>query len=337
MNEKSSVRAQAMRKASRATVRPAFAGVVVMALAAFLGTSEPALASPGRTISTATTLQMGTSETGGGTSIAESAQAAGSSAPCIFGGGAPSTCSSSDPEVTKVAYSGSADCSTTYFNWQINWDDGSAVQQLSGYGSAPYQREPIASHVYHERGTYDIQVTGQAANGGSCYWEPSSYTFTLLPQATPSGEACVFDAPRLSRGTVGHVGWGFKLPDGNWEFGANEGPGKRDASNTWAEAGGWDAMLATFTNGGPYDSSGYYTSYECVTVPTFNATAARQEVGSEQHQLYIPIYQDCESQVYNVLSAYGVSGMPNDILTWRPNSWYHDLTTSAGFGPPTSL
>jgi hypothetical protein len=113
--------------------------------------------------------------------------AAASSAPCTFGGpSGVTTCSSTDPTVTKVAYSGSADCSTTSFNWQITWGDSSSAQMLSGYGSAPNELEPIATHTYHQPGTYSIHVTGQPTNGGGCTWNPTSYEFTLVQSSAPS-------------------------------------------------------------------------------------------------------------------------------------------------------
>jgi hypothetical protein len=175
--------------------------------------------------------------------------------------------------------------------------------------------------------------------GTSPYVYPFGSPSPPSPSPSQSGEACVFNAPDgvTPTGLIGHVGWGFELPNGNWEFGANEGPGNLFISETWAETGSQHAMLAIFTNGGPYHSAGYYTSLECVTVPAFNASAAKQEVKNEWHQRYIPIFQDCESQVYKVLSAYGVNALPNDILHPIPNSWYNDLTTIGGFGPPTSL
>jgi hypothetical protein len=120
-------------------------------------------------------------------SAAAKSEAAASSAPCTFGGpSGATTCTSTDPTVTKVAYSGSGDCSTTYFNWQIYWGDNPSPQTLSGYGSAPYESEPIATHTYRQPGTYGIRVTGQPANGGSCTWNPTSYTFTLVQSTSPS-------------------------------------------------------------------------------------------------------------------------------------------------------
>jgi hypothetical protein len=72
MNEKCSTKRKTMEKASRTAARSALAAVVmiVMALAALLSSAEPGFAesvsSPGHTISTATTLEMGVTETGGG-------------------------------------------------------------------------------------------------------------------------------------------------------------------------------------------------------------------------------------------------------------------------------
>jgi hypothetical protein len=117
---------------------------------------------------------------------AKSAVAA-SSAACTFGGPNPvTTCTSADPTVTKVAYSGSDDCSTTSFDWQISWGDSPNPQMLSGYGSAPYQSLVMATHTYAKPGTYNIHVTGQATNDGGCVWYPTSYTFTLAQSSAPS-------------------------------------------------------------------------------------------------------------------------------------------------------
>ena len=89
-------------------------------------------------------------------------------------------------------------------------------------------------------------------------------------------------------------------------------------------------MLAWFIN------AGGYTRYRCVTVPAFNTSAAEQQVSREQNELYLPPSKDCESQAYNVLNAYGVKNLPNDVLDPLPNDWFNGLS-SAGFGGPTSL
>ena len=74
-----------------------------------------------------------------------------------------------------------------------------------------------------------------------------------------------------------------------------------------------------------------------MTVPAFNASAAEQQVSHEQNELYLVPSQDCESQAYNVLNAYGVKNLPNDgVSDALPNNWFNGLS-SAGFGGPTSL
>ena len=158
----------------------------------------------------------------------------------------------------------------------------------------------------------------------------SAWTWYCYTPASSSGEACVFNDPRLFFGLAGDVGWGFELPGGNWEFGANEGPkNKADVSNTAAYNGSEATMLAWFINGG-------YARYRCVTVPAFNASAAEQQVSKEQNERYVPPLKDCESQTDNVLREYGVKNLPNDVSDPLPNDWFNALS-SAGFGGPTSL
>jgi len=210
------------------------------------------------------------------------------------------------------------------------------VQTVDGYGSAPNQAKPIASYMYSKPGTYDISVTGKTTNGGPCYWVPSSYTFTLSATAPP-GEACVINAPKLLAHLAGHVAWGFKLADGDWEFGGNEGGLSGASSKTWYKTGSQQVMLATFLKGGPYQEAGYYVSVECVTVSEPKVAAAEQQVLDEQGERYILFTQDCETQAYNVLSKYGVIGLPSDATDVAPNTWYEDLRPSAGFGPPKAL
>jgi hypothetical protein len=163
----------------------------------------------------------------------------------------------------------------------------------------------------------------------------SAWSWYCYNPASSPGEACVFNDPRLLFGLAGHVGWGFELPGGNWEFGANEGPTrwplvKADVSITRAYTGSEAAMLAWSINGG-------YTRYRCVTVPAFNASAAEQQVSHEQNEPYWVPSPDCESQAYNVLREYGVKNLPNDgVSNALPNNWFNGLS-SASFGGPTSL
>lgn len=159
--------------------------------------------------------------------------------------------------------------------------------------------------------------------------------------AGTGGEACVFSAPSVGFGLAGHVAWGFEVASGAWEFGGNEGPSfwpprKIDISKTWDETGSFRAMLAAFAKGGPYEGTRFYTSYKCETVPAPDAARAANEVRHESHQYYAIPGRDCLSQVYNVLSAYGAAGLPDDIgvFGFVPNTWYKHLS---GFSAPHRL
>jgi hypothetical protein len=184
----------------------------------------------------------------------------------------------------------------------------------------------VGSQCRAQYGGGAVAAAANPASAGSWYCYNS---------ASSSSEACVFNAPAFAFGLAGHVGWAFKWPSGNWEFGANEGPKwwplvEADVSITSDKTGSDATMLAWFINGG-------YTRYRCVTVPAFNASAAERQVSHEQNEDYRIPGQDCESQTYNVLSEYGVKNLPND--GWSdalPNNWFNELS-SAGFSGSTSL
>ena len=107
------------------------------------------------------------------------ALAASVSARCVFGGGNPVDCESQDPQVTKVLYSGSGDCSSTYQSISINWGDKTPVEKIKTYGPAPEEKLPIGSHDYAKGGVYEIQVTGSVISG-PCTFTPTSYTFRYI-------------------------------------------------------------------------------------------------------------------------------------------------------------
>lgn len=173
-------------------------------------------------------------------------------------------------------------------------------------------------------------------------------TPTPTPKPSPpahvakSGKACVFNAPATGFHLVGHVGWGFELTGGDWEFGANEGPRWSTLiSKTWYAIGTWQQMLNAFRYADHFHTAGYYTQYKCATVNTrsANIATAGQVVGGEYNQTYYPPTHDCESQAYNVLAAYGVHNLPSDIAfrNWTsPNHWFSGLT-GARFGAAMRL
>jgi hypothetical protein len=179
-------------------------------------------------------------------------------------------------------------------------------------------------------------------DAGTSSW---AYPFGPPSPSVIHGEACVFNAPSgvttIGGDVIGHVGWGFELPSGYWEFGANEGPGNLLISKTWYATGTWEQMLMAFRDSGYYHSRMFYTQYRCTNVLTTSAdiAAAGATVNREYHEVYIPPGQDCESQDYNVLTAYGVRHLPGDITlpdALSPNTWFKQLS-GAGFSRPVRL
>jgi hypothetical protein len=234
-------------------------------------------------------------------------------------------------------------------------DDGTVSAAGTSCSENPGLAEPVPPG-----GTYTLDATfnnvpwpgsAVAITWGSGGTSPYVYPFGSSPPAVPapsgiSGEACVFNAPygvtHVFGKTIGHVGWGFRLPSGNWEFGANEGPGNLLLiSNTWYATGTRQQMLMAFRDKGHHHNAKYYTQYKCTSVNTTNADieAAGTTVGQEYNELYAVPGRDCESQVYNVLAAYGVNNLPSDTSPFyalSPDNWFNHLS-GAGFGGATPL
>jgi hypothetical protein len=157
--------------------------------------------------------------------------------------------------------------------------------------------------------------------------------------ASTSGAACVFLAPNaIISNVVGHVGWGFELPNGTWEFGANDGapPGSK-ISQTVKGTGSKATMLNDFATAS--SGSNAYIEYKCATVSAANASAAQQEVTREWNETYSIPKQDCESQVYNVLNTYGVKNMwrDSDLFDPFPINWFGWLFLVGFPANPASL
>ena len=253
-----------------------------------------------------------------------------------------STCQSTDPTVT-LSTEATGNTSSCTFVWDLSWGDGHSSQSTEIDPADGWK--VIAQHTYASTpNTYTVTATGTPSGG--CTLTPFVVTFILTNPAPPvnpriKGKACVFDAPSgvtpvFGHDIFGHVGWGFELPSGYWEFGANEGPGSLDISKTWYATGTFQQMLNSFRDKGRHHSLTYYETYKCATLNTTSTAIghAGTTVGKEFNELYFVPGRDCESQVYNVLAAYGVHHLPSDtsIHYWpSPNNWFNHLS-SAGFG-----
>ena len=274
------------------------------------------------------------------------------------------TSSSSCPASSVSFFAPAGPVGTTFLIGGSDWVPGGTVTSTLPYGSPGWFTGYQTPTVGADGGFNFKETVGTGPNGPT---PPGAYTFTFVenyggcslssqqtftvtaPQPSPPpvsqppppavihGEACVFDAPKafLEAKLIGHVGWGFELHPGWWEFGANEGPGRGPfgaLSRTWIKLGTWNQMLSTFRN---YYKLGYYKTYRCASVDTSSSAISRAGgvANREFNEIYIPGPQDCESQVYNVLTAYGVRHLPSDtafLNPLSPNVWYLQLPI-AGF------
>jgi hypothetical protein len=106
------------------------------------------------------------------------------SAVCVFEAGVVQNCQSTDPHVVLNLHN-TGDTSQCTFAIQVNWGDGSAVQNFTVPGG-PNGSEHLSDHVYPaSSGIHQIEATGSVASG-SCTFSSATYQFTLLAPANPS-------------------------------------------------------------------------------------------------------------------------------------------------------
>ena len=150
----------------------------------------------------------------------------------------------------------------------------------------------------------------------------------------PAGAAVVFVRRNATMG-VGHVGWGFLVQrghedplsltgDGNvWEIGAVEN------HHGWIitpplEDGYWHERTSEPLV--PVARLGY-DHYKVVPVIAVNVHAAVVEESRVKERPYMAAVGNCMNDVFAILTAYGVAGLPDPALlvNWLPNAWYDHI------------
>jgi hypothetical protein len=207
-------------------------------------------------------------------------------------------------------------------------------------------------------GTFDIsgndafgwaaRATSQAADQAAlqeCQQRGGTQCHPVIREATanPStaftgsdliGRVCMVDAPKATTFGIehGHVAWAFLISrdTGQWEYGANDGPVNIPSdwtSKTWYKTGDEKAMVAAFRAFKNADGSQYYQFIDCLSLSTNDSSAADQKVVSEQQEQYNVLTTTCLTDAANVMTAYGVSGLPlivEGIIAW-PNIYFNRL------------
>jgi hypothetical protein len=245
-------------------------------------------------------------------------------------------------------------------------DDGTVSAAGTSCSEDPGLAEPVPPG-----GTYTLDATfsnvpwpgsAVAITWGSAGTSPYVYPFgsSPPPPPSPSGKACVFNAPTGGVPVItidgfvmsGHVGWAY-LADpatGTWEYGANEGYTHHygDTSRTWLAQGNWGDVISAFKGALPatgknknfYHRANYYTTYRCVSVREYDSAGAISRADSEYGETYLIPGTDCLSQVAFVLNTYGAPisdyAYLANLYYWVPNHFYVSRFMSR-FGPERNV
>jgi hypothetical protein len=171
MNEKSPTRAAAMGRANRTTAKSALAAavVMVMALAAFLGTTKPALAATASR----------TAGQGANAATARLSSVAGNPE-CIISS-AHNECASTNRELyVDSGNPGNTDDCT--FTWKMYWGDGTTETVTDPGGDSPFL--PKALHFYKEpkeTTTYYVNWDAVSVTGGCGIESGYGYFILVVP------------------------------------------------------------------------------------------------------------------------------------------------------------
>ena len=150
------------------------------------------------------------------------------------------------------------------------------------------------------------------------------------------GEAFVFCRPSgpVQFGVeLGHVGWGFRLPDGRVSVGAVENPGGTPWSlpgNTgyWSETSA-DPFRVFST--GPCGLYAPYDLWKSMPVAKPDAAAALNAVREVALDPYFLFGKNCMDATYAVLRAYGADNLPapSEAQNYAPAAWFDNIGVPA--------
>jgi hypothetical protein len=222
-------------------------------------------------------------------------------------------------------------------SWSVSVPPGGTAEDYATFHNVPWPGSAVS-------------LTWASAGTSPYVYPFQSNLPSPPPLPSPSGKACVFNAPKggvtvtvAGQHISGHVGWAY-LADpqkGIWEYGANEGPVNlnpkhfNDFSRTWNSKGTWGDVLKAFAGPWPasgknkryYHPSSYYYTYRCVTITTaIHPAAALGIVKAQAGEVYsIPDF-DCLAQTVQVLATYGAPISEHAYLLnpyyWVPNHYY---------------
>ncbi|MEO0343138.1 MAG: hypothetical protein AAF198_06840 [Pseudomonadota bacterium] len=140
----------------------------------------------------------------------------------------------------------------------------------------------------------------------------------------------------LGQPLLGHVGWGFELPNGEWVIGAIEGDGWENGNGFngfWSERRlNLNAALQHFSTMINYGAE--YNQFKLLRVAqniAANPQGALEMMGWLSQQHYKLVDGNCMDATYRVLKTFSRGGyfhgqeLPSPDFNWIPNGWYNAI------------
>jgi hypothetical protein len=132
--------------------------------------------------------------------------------------------------------------------------------------------------------------------------------------------AFVFDHRDALHG-VGHVNWGVEYANGSFNVGAVENP-----HGAFVVSPGRMGFWTADTRFPPAVMRPLgYVAYKIVIPSIASPESAWQEVERISQQPYRLLGSNCLDDVYAILHAYGVAGLPSPHQEILPNRWFDDI------------
>lgn len=220
----------------------------------------------------------------------------------------------------------------------------------------PFKRDHITTPGFRQYSSILWDIPWGQDWEDTCYAMPA--TINGIYFAAPT--RCVnngmmwgeFDVPEMPNALVfinpniplnaGHIGWAFKLSNGNYTYGSKEIAGQISVPNgepngMFVKTASFEQMKTDMKAGGTQGPSKHpifqYMSFKQLFTADADPAAARTAADAAFNDGYGLFGNNCMDNAYRVLKAYGLSdeALPNPghLPNWVPNSWYSQIKAPA--------
>lgn len=243
----------------------------------------------------------------------------------------PPSIASHEPEGTACSASGPA--RSAGMHWGLPFkDDGPIGPGLRKYSAILWgipDKQDWETACYAMPATINghfFQRPTRCAHGGFNMWGE----WHVPDQAMDGWNAVVFLIPNVPL-EAGHVGWGFKLSNGNWCWGATENAGFPPfipppfPNGAFVEQGTKDEMLRAFRDGHRKSGNGKPWRYERMKlIRALNPHPEAAEIFSRSLPTtgYNLIGNNCMDHSVRILNVYGGLPIVPIPITQGPHAWF---------------